>query len=442
MADYINKIRTTEGDKPVNYEALANKPNSLPNPNKIKFTGSVVAEYDGSSEVTVDIPNGASEEQVAQIQTNTNDISELKNKTSELKGDLSKTQDFLGYIDKNLLPKFDVNTVANGITITSHEDGRVSFDGTSTYMTYISQSIVLNKGKYVINGSPTDAASGTYHIMYVVNGTIEYNVGGKEDVIVISEDNTTLTVYLRCDENVTTNIVFEPMVREYGTPSGYVPYGEKVHPYKSLNDMVSEVSGVWSGKKINVIGDSIVQGYYGNFVNVIRDILHLSEARNYGIGGSCLASSSFDAQYTPVVLRYNNMDNDADIIIVHAGTNDFSAQVPLGEPNSTDITTFNGALNVVMNGLREKYPDKLIIFDSILHRYNDDALNIKVSEYRKAIEDRCYDNHILFYDCYKYSGFDFIKGYYDHVLTTDGLHPNESGAEILGRKLAGFIKAN
>ena len=90
MADYINKIRTTEGDKPVNYEALANKPNSLPNPNKIKFTGSVVAEYDGSSEVTVNIPNGASEEQAAQIQTNTNDISELKNKTSELNSDLAQ----------------------------------------------------------------------------------------------------------------------------------------------------------------------------------------------------------------------------------------------------------------------------------------------------------------------------------------------------------------
>lgn len=97
MADYINKIRTTEGDKPVNYEALANKPNSLPNPNKIKFTGSVVAEYDGSSEVTVNIPNGASEEQAAQIQTNTNDISELKNKTSELKGDLTELQNG-GYV--------------------------------------------------------------------------------------------------------------------------------------------------------------------------------------------------------------------------------------------------------------------------------------------------------------------------------------------------------
>lgn len=96
MADYINKIRTKDGDKPVNYEALANKPNSLPNPNKIKFTGSVVAEYDGSSEVTVDIPNGASEEQAAQIQTNTNDVSELKNKTSELKSDLSHLSEEIG----------------------------------------------------------------------------------------------------------------------------------------------------------------------------------------------------------------------------------------------------------------------------------------------------------------------------------------------------------
>ena len=100
MADYIKKIRTTTGDKEIDYEALANKPNSLPNPNKIKFTGSVVAEYDGSSEVTVNIPNGASEEQIrnsvneyldehpvtsgateeqaTQIQTNTNNISELK----------------------------------------------------------------------------------------------------------------------------------------------------------------------------------------------------------------------------------------------------------------------------------------------------------------------------------------------------------------------------
>ena len=58
MADYINKIRTTDGDKPVNYEALANKPNSLPNPNKITFTGGASGSYDGSEALTINIPSG------------------------------------------------------------------------------------------------------------------------------------------------------------------------------------------------------------------------------------------------------------------------------------------------------------------------------------------------------------------------------------------------
>ena len=138
MADYINKIRTTEGDKPVNYEALANKPNSLPNPNKIKFTGSVVAEYDGSSEVTVNIPNGASEEQAAQIQTNTNDISELKNKTSELKGDLDYLNDDINDIINNNKEKVNeisfvfVERTENGLTLKQNEDGTISLTGTAT----------------------------------------------------------------------------------------------------------------------------------------------------------------------------------------------------------------------------------------------------------------------------------------------------------------------
>lgn len=34
-------------------------PSALPNPNKLKFTGAVSAEYDGSAEVTVDIPAGS-----------------------------------------------------------------------------------------------------------------------------------------------------------------------------------------------------------------------------------------------------------------------------------------------------------------------------------------------------------------------------------------------
>ena len=200
-----------------------------------------------------------------------------------------------------------------------------------------------------------------------------------------------------------------------------------------------EINSVWRGKKMNVIGDSIVKGSTGNFVDVVKEMLGLETVNNYGVGGSRLASTVYDNEYTPVVLRYSDMDADADIIIVHAGTNDYSTQVPLGDEDSEDITTFNGALNVIMSGLREMYPDKLIIFNSILHRYNDNRLDIPCNEYRNAIKNRCFANHIVFYDAYAYSGFDFAKGYYDHVLTEDGLHPNQAGADILGRKIAGFI---
>ena len=165
MADYINKIRTTEGDKPVNYEALANKPNSLPNPNKIKFTGSVVAEYDGSSEVTVNIPNGASEEQAAQIQTNTNDISELKNKTSELNGDLSEIAEVLQDVEI-LTPAIEENKIYSN----SYHSG-LNFDGYNTY------TFSVESGKtYYINTKVIDASG--YAVCYKFkNGSWVDSVG-------------------------------------------------------------------------------------------------------------------------------------------------------------------------------------------------------------------------------------------------------------------------
>ena len=186
MADYINKIRTTEGDKPVNYEALANKPNSLSNPNKIKFTGSVVAEYDGSSEVTVDIPNGASEEQAAQIQTNTNDISELKNKTSELKGDLE-------YIDGIVENKIEVPPYSTLEAKRVYEENGVWYCWGAANSTV--KVFTLEKGKkYILN-----RASGTIKYGFVNTDTVGNNTlsdGGQSGVPVeIVADGTYKYLY-------------------------------------------------------------------------------------------------------------------------------------------------------------------------------------------------------------------------------------------------------
>ena len=348
-----------------------------------------------------------------------------------------------GYTKPNLFNNTISSQTVSGLTFTVSADKSITITGTATALAALNAKMTLPRGEYVLNGCNGGNIQ-TYHLAILKAGssTFVYQYGGIEKTFKITEDTQEVTLYVRVLSGVTVNDTLYPMVRSASVYNPtYAPYGE-YQVYKPIQQLIDYTSFNWSGKKMNVIGDSIVKGNHGNFVNVIRDILCLSEARNYGVGGSCLASSDQDADYPPAVLRYEDMDLDAQIIVVHAGTNDYSAQIPLGADDSTDITTFNGALNVMMNGLRDMYPTALIIFDSILHRFNDGALMIKASQYRQCIENRCLANHIVFYDAYKYSGFDFVKGYYDRILTSDGLHPNQTGANILGRKLAGFIKWN
>ena len=77
------------------YGILNKKVEEAKNVSDAKITEAVNTYLDENPPTT-----GATAEQAAQIQTNTNDISELKNKTSELKSDISNLQD-LGLIIKN-----------------------------------------------------------------------------------------------------------------------------------------------------------------------------------------------------------------------------------------------------------------------------------------------------------------------------------------------------
>lgn len=62
-----DKILVNQGGNPVwvttdkmkeNAANAVTHPTTLPNPKKLKFTGAVTAEYDGSTEQTINIPTG------------------------------------------------------------------------------------------------------------------------------------------------------------------------------------------------------------------------------------------------------------------------------------------------------------------------------------------------------------------------------------------------
>jgi lysophospholipase L1-like esterase len=209
----------------------------------------------------------------------------------------------------------------------------------------------------------------------------------------------------------------------------------------------------WEGKKANFIGDSITD--YSTYPEKVKEILGLSVARNYGVGGGSLCyrngiypdptygdngDQMIDDAYPPVLSRWQDMDDDADVIFVLIGTNDYSAQVPLGSVSIYSDTEFNGGLNTLLDGLRTKYPTKLIVVSNLLRRLNDN-LTIPLTSYNAAIKERCESRGIIFFDAYNGTGLDFKKDLSTKHTTTDGLHPNETGADILAHRIAGFINS-
>ncbi|MFQ7821422.1 SGNH/GDSL hydrolase family protein [Clostridium sp.] len=73
--------------------------------------------------------------------------------------------------------------------------------------------------------------------------------------------------------------------------------------------------------------------------------------------------------------RFTKMNDSADLITVMGGTNDNA--VKLGSWNSTDTSTFYGALNVLIQGLINKYPNKKIAFFTPLQMSNSYLYNVE-----------------------------------------------------------------
>ena len=103
------------------------------------------------------------------------------------------------------------------------------------------------------------------------------------------------------------------------------------------------------GKKINFLGDSITEGVGTSskekmYVNIIAE-KYGAICRNYGISGTEIARQ-IGLDYENCLdfcKRYQTMDEDADIIVVYGGVNDyFHGDAPVGKLG--DKTPANKAL--------------------------------------------------------------------------------------------------
>lgn len=207
-----------------------------------------------------------------------------------------------------------------------------------------------------------------------------------------------------------------------------------------------------ANKKINFLGDSITQGCCATapergYVEVMKTLYGLAEARNYGIGGTRIARQLGTYDWTrsdgDFCSRYGEMDPDADIIFVFGGTNDHGhGDAPFGCDADRTTDTFCGACHVLFSGLLETFPHARIIAATPLHRVEENIPKAGsgklLRHYVETIRSIAAQYKIPVLDLFETSAINLDTL---DTLTTDGLHPNDEGHEILAREIGTFLQS-
>ncbi len=210
-------------------------------------------------------------------------------------------------------------------------------------------------------------------------------------------------------------------------------------------------------KKIAFLGDSITEGYgTSSLENVYWKVLERNTGARcfgYGIGGTRIAKQNVPSD--PIRDRWfgsrvGEMIPDADIVVVFGGVNDFChGDAHLGTNADRSEDTFCGALYVLMEKLRDKYPCATIVFITPFHcSYSEESVTYNsagaprfcnLQTYADAIKETAGNFSIPVLDMYHSewmsAGLDVVQQQY----VPDSVHPNDAGHARVAACLQDFL---
>lgn len=160
-----------------------------------------------------------------------------------------------------------------------------------------------------------------------------------------------------------------------------------------LNEIFYSVA--LEGLTVNAIGDSYFAG-----AGLPQDQIWLHmlankydmDMNNYGIGGSTVSytTDSAGGYHDPMTERYTDLieaANDPDIILVEGGRNDFNYQAEIGaiSLDNADKTNYAGALNLIIDGLQQAYPNAMIVCVTPWNFPDKDGFTLTYEDYCNAM---------------------------------------------------------
>lgn len=327
-------------------------------------------------------------------------------------GGISGTDGSLSFNKKRVITDF-ITPAKNKIVIVNKSNGvykcRIAqYDSTGTFLSVSSYS---SDEKTVINLN-SNTAKILMNVMYVTN-TDRYMSDVLEDI----ENNIMI-----CEG-------------EYKNPSVSKFYGKKI-----LFDGDSITYGITSGS-------NRAENPYPKLVGEKLNC----EVTNIAVAGARYtkrSSSTIDLSTRAETFDYSGYD----YYMLSAGTNDWTDGIEFGSLDSTDKTTLYGALNYIIGRIYEDNPNAVIGVMTPIARFR------RLDTYANCLHDIEINNHTLLditnaiiEYCNYYSipvanmSFNSPLNEWNKdntAITTDKLHLQQEGYNIMANKVAGWLEAN
>lgn len=179
----------------------------------------------------------------------------------------------------------------------------------------------------------------------------------------------------------------------------------------------------WAGKKITILGDSISCGAYPGILQELSG----AELQNLAVSGSLLAGG--------MTGKVSQVAEDADLVIVFGGTNDYwHKKTHIGAADSTDSSTFVGAIRYIHTYLKTERPQAQLLF--VFPPYQTfqgkpcttDFGYGTLDDFRAAFLNFCGDEQVPYLDLGE-TEFDSAQH------SGDGVHPTAAGHQIIAQAI-------